>query len=99
MSEVRERSPVRYQPFGEEEILETLAVSEFKATCLAVLERVRGTGREVLVTKRGEPLARVLPPLPPAPPEDGTFGCMAGTAEEIEDIVEPLPEQEWEALQ
>jgi prevent-host-death family protein len=98
MSEIRERSPVPYEPFGEDDVLESLAVSEFKATCLAVLERVRGTGKAVLVTKRGEPLARILPPRPPVPPESGAFGCMAGTAEEIEDILEPLPEQDWEAL-
>jgi len=98
MSEVRERTPARYEPFGEEEHLETLAVSEFKATCLAVLGRVRATGKTVLVTKRGEPLARIIPPPLPTPPEDGTFGCMAGTAEELGDIVEPLPEKDWDAL-
>lgn len=38
-----------------------MAVSEFKARCLEVLERVRRRGEEVVVTKRGEPIARVVP--------------------------------------
>jgi len=40
-------------------------VSKFKATCLARLERVRRTGRPLLITKRGVPIAQVVPP-PPA---------------------------------
>jgi prevent-host-death family protein len=38
-----------------------MAISEFKARCLQVLERVRQRGSEVVVTKRGEPIARVVP--------------------------------------
>ncbi|HWF72630.1 MAG TPA: type II toxin-antitoxin system prevent-host-death family antitoxin [Solirubrobacteraceae bacterium] len=69
--------------------METVSVSVFKATCLAALERVRTTGRPLLVTKRGVPLAQVLPPPRPAP-EDAGYGVMRGTAEEIGDIVGPL---------
>jgi prevent-host-death family protein len=47
---------------------QTMSISKFKATCLAVLERVRATGQPVLVTKFGTPVAQVLPPTPPAPP-------------------------------
>jgi prevent-host-death family protein len=39
-----------------------IAVSRFKAECLGLLEDVRQTGEEIVVTKRGQPLARVLPP-------------------------------------
>ncbi|MEP7345043.1 MAG: type II toxin-antitoxin system Phd/YefM family antitoxin, partial [Gemmatimonadaceae bacterium] len=39
-----------------------ISISHFKATCLAVLEQVRRTGRPVLITKRGEPIAEVVPP-------------------------------------
>jgi prevent-host-death family protein len=74
-----------------------MPISKFKATCLAALERVRRTGRPLLVTKRGVPIAQVVP----APREEaarGAFGAMRGTAEELGDIVEPLPEEEWEVL-
>lgn len=40
----------------------SVAVSRFKAECLALLEDVRTSGEELVVTKRGVPLARVLPP-------------------------------------
>jgi prevent-host-death family protein len=79
-------------------LMEALSISRFKATCLAVLDRVRRTGEPVLVTKRGVPLAQVVPPPPPAPPEGGGFGCMRGTAREIGDLLEPLAEDDLDAL-
>ena len=38
-----------------------MAVSDFKARCLEVLERVRRRGDEIVLTKHGEPIARVTP--------------------------------------
>ena len=38
-----------------------IAVSTFKATCLGLLEEISETGEEIIVTKRGRPLARVQP--------------------------------------
>ncbi len=78
--------------------MESLAISKFKATCLAVLERVQKTGQPVLVTKRGVPVAQVVPPPTPAVSKNSAFGALAGTAWEIEDILEPLPAEDWEAL-
>lgn len=79
--------------------MEAVAISKFKATCLALLDRVRKTGQPILITKRGEPIAQVVPPPPPEPPKERTFGCMAGTARELGDIVEPLGEEDWEVFQ
>jgi prevent-host-death family protein len=76
--------------------VDTIAVSKFKATCLERLERVRRTGRPLLITKRGVPIAQVLPPPSPEPPASG-FGVMAGTVTELGDILAPLDE-DWEAL-
>lgn len=77
---------------------ESLSVSAFKATCLAVLERVRRTGRPVLITKYGQPLAQVLPPSLHAGTTDW-FGSMRDTARIRGDIVRPVAEPEdWEAL-
>jgi len=45
--------------------MEEIAISKFKATCLAVLENVRKTGKTVLVTRFGEPVAEVVPPRKP----------------------------------
>ena len=75
-----------------------MAISKFKATCLAVLERVRKTRKPVLVTRRGEPIAEVAPPPPPAKPKK-FVGSMVGTGRIVGDIVSPVSEEaEWEAL-
>lgn len=41
--------------------METISISKFKATCLAVLERVRKTGEPIQVTKFGKPVAAIVP--------------------------------------
>lgn len=79
--------------------METIAISKFKATCLSLLDRVQKTGEPLLITKRGKPIAQVLPPPPPEQPKESGFGCMAGTAEILGDIVEPLGEEDWEVYQ
>lgn len=40
---------------------QTIAISDFKARCLELLEGVRQRGEEIIVTKRGEAIARVTP--------------------------------------
>jgi prevent-host-death family protein len=78
--------------------METMAVSKFKATCLAVLQRVRKTGRPVRITRFGKPVADVVPPRPAAA-EDDWIGCMVGRAETTGDLVAPvLGAEEWQAL-
>jgi len=38
-----------------------LAAGEFKATCLALMDEVAATGREFIITKRGKPVAKLVP--------------------------------------
>ena len=78
--------------------MEEIAISKFKATCLGVLERVRRTGKPVLVTRFGAPVAAVV--APPAPPRDARWlGAMAGTGSIQGDIVSPAAEEtDWDAL-
>jgi prevent-host-death family protein len=78
--------------------MQELSISKFKAICLSILEKVRRTGEGVLITRRGEPIAQVLPPPPPGDSKGDLFGCMKGTARELADIVEPLGEEDWEVL-
>jgi prevent-host-death family protein len=42
--------------------MQEIAISKFKATCLAVLEQVRKSGQPILVTRFGKPVARIEPP-------------------------------------
>lgn len=67
---------------------ETIAISEFKATCLAVLERVRRTGTSIVVTKRGEPVAQINPPSTSSTGE-AWLGSMAGSATMTDDLIAP----------
>lgn len=72
-------------------------MSEFKATCLALLQKVRRTGKPLLITRRGEPIAQVLPP-PPAARSTDWLGCMKDTGRILGDIVSPVMEEsDWEA--
>ena len=68
--------------------METMAISEFKAKCLAVLERVRKTGQPVRITRRGEPVAQIVPPT--SPEDIGEWlGCMRDSGEICGDVVTP----------
>lgn len=40
---------------------QTVMASEFKKHCLALLDRVAETGTPIVVTKRGRPIARLVP--------------------------------------
>ncbi|HEY5283148.1 MAG TPA: type II toxin-antitoxin system Phd/YefM family antitoxin [Polyangia bacterium] len=75
----------------------SIQVSEFKATCLAVIERVRKTGQSVRITKHGVPVAELVPSQPQAKGKrQGFLGSLRGTAGLAGDIVSPvLTEDEW----
>src|SRR5260370_34747706 len=78
--------------------MEEIAISKFKATCLSVLENVRKTGKTVLVTRFGEPVAEVVPPHASNKTKHWV-GSLAGTGEIRGDIVSPASdEDDWEAL-
>jgi prevent-host-death family protein len=46
----------------------SIAAGEFKARCLALLDRVAATGEPLVVTKRGRPVARLVPARAPGQP-------------------------------
>ena len=75
--------------------MEAMAISKFKATCLAVLERVRRTRKPVLVTRFGKPMAEV------GPPSAATrrLGSLAGSVRVRGNIVSPATRaRDWKAL-
>jgi prevent-host-death family protein len=78
--------------------MEEIAISEFKAKCLAVLERVRKTRRPVRITRHGAPVAEVIPPS--SVQERSTWiGSMKDSVEILGDIISPANEEsEWEVL-
>ena len=79
----------------------TLAAGEFKATCLKLMDEVAVTGKSITITKRGKPLARLVP-VEKTRPGKG-FGALAGTVEIHGDIVSSLgiysdPSAKWMAV-
>ena len=83
--------------YGKLTTMETVSISRFKATCLELLKKVRRTGRPILITKRGEPVAQVVPPTVPRT-ERRWLGSARGTGQIVGDIVSPIAEDDWEAL-
>ncbi len=65
-----------------------IAISKFKATCLAVLEEVRRTGAPVRVTRFGRPVAEVVPPR--VTKTSSWLGCMKDKLEVVGDISGPV---------
>lgn len=78
--------------------MEEVAISEFKAKCLALLEQVRKTKKPIRVTRFGKPVAEVVPPGPTAGEADW-LGSLADSMEILGDVVSPVIEEtDWEAL-
>ncbi|MBV9770120.1 MAG: type II toxin-antitoxin system prevent-host-death family antitoxin [Bryobacterales bacterium] len=72
---------------------EEIAAGEFKAKCLRVLDEVQRQHKQVVITKRGKPVAKLVP----VSDRPATFiGSMKGTMEIIGDIVTPI-DVKWEA--
>ena len=70
---------------------------KFKATCLAVLERARKTGKPILQTRFGRPVARIEPPAD-QPTTQIRFGTSAAPMTINRDIVGPISDiADWEA--
>jgi len=81
--------------------MQTMPAGEFKAKCLAVMAEVNATGQPVLVTKRGKPLARILPFQEPEEKEspESIFGCLRGMATITGDIESSMfTDEEWEQM-
>jgi prevent-host-death family protein len=77
--------------------MKEIAISEFKAKCLGILEEVRKTRKPIRVTRFGKPVAEVVPPTPEQQPKNW-LGCMAGTGVILGDIVGPTGSlEDWEA--
>jgi prevent-host-death family protein len=67
---------------------ESVAAAEFKARCLELMDRVRETGSEYVVTKHGVPVAKLVPYRPPR--RQSFFGSMKGTLLKFERPFDPI---------
>lgn len=71
----------------------TIPAGEFKAKCLQLMDEVQRTGEEIIITKRGKPVARLRAA---APPRQTIFGRMKGTITYMGDVISPTG-VEWDA--
>lgn len=78
--------------------MKEVAISEFKAKCLSMLEEVRKTKKPIRITRRGKPVAEVMP-VAPSKAKTDWLGSMAGEIKILGDIVSPVIDlEEIEAL-
>jgi prevent-host-death family protein len=76
--------------------MKTMAAGQFKARCLKVMDEVRSTREPVVITKKGRPVAKLVPA---DGQPDNVFGCMRGEVEIVGDIVpSAVPLEDWEIL-
>lgn len=72
----------------------TYKASEFKAKCLKIMDEVAETGERVVITKRGVPVAELIPA---REQRKSMFGAMRGMITYKDDIISPI-DVEWDAM-
>ena len=73
--------------------MKTIAAAKFKAQCLRIMDEVHDRRESVLITKKGRPVAKLVPA--DAPPKN-IFGALKGVIEIVGDIESPVdPISDW----
>jgi prevent-host-death family protein len=73
-----------------------MAAGSFKANCLAVMDEVQAKHETVVITKRGKPVAKLVPLNTET---DETYNFLAGKGTITGDIVSPaISPEEWGEL-
>ena len=71
-----------------------IAAGEFKAKCLHLMDKVNEDHEEIIISKRGRPVAKLIPI--ESVPKKSIFGLLKGTVTKEINIVEPTGEK-WNA--
>jgi prevent-host-death family protein len=69
-----------------------VAAADFKANCLRLMDEVAQQRRPIIITKRGKPVAKLVPV--EEKPID-LFGRMAGSIKICGDIIGPIEDAGW----
>jgi prevent-host-death family protein len=71
----------------------TIPAGEFKVHCLAIMDEVQAKRQAVVITKRGKPVAKLIPA---ETEKDDIFGFFKGKIKVTGDVVSPaLTPEEW----
>ncbi|HZC25279.1 MAG TPA: type II toxin-antitoxin system Phd/YefM family antitoxin [Candidatus Binatia bacterium] len=73
--------------------MKKIAAAVFKARCLTLMEDVRSTKQPLLITKRGKPVAKLVPA---DEPKDDFIGRLKGVFEVVGNLEDDAPEP-WES--
>jgi len=73
--------------------MKTISAAAFKAQCLTLMDDVRSTKRPLLITKRGKPVAKLVPV---EEPKDDFIGRLKGVFEVVGELDDDSPEP-WES--
>lgn len=76
--------------------MKTMTISEFKSKCIAVLKEARRSGKALVVTWRGEPIARIEPMRGTRKTRE--LGVFRGRMTLVGDIVQVDTTNDWEAI-
>lgn len=75
-----------------------MPAGQFKTHCLSVIDEVYNRGEEVVITKHGKPMARLIPLDEMKKAPDEIFGFMQGKMKIIGDIISPVhPIEDWDS--
>ena len=79
-----------------------MAAGEFKAKCLRIMDELNETGRPLVVTKRGEPVVKIVPIRNGKKKKDNFFGRLKGVIEIVgdpDDLIKPVfPLEDYDML-
>ncbi len=71
-----------------------VAISEFKAKCLEIIDNLQSDREPIVITKRDKPVARVVPL---DNEKVSLFGIFKSKGKITGDIISPI-EEKWDAL-
>jgi len=87
------KKPFRDGRRSDPALRDMLSAADFKARCLTLMDRVRETGVEYVITKHGQPVAKLVPYT--AAQQTPVFGALKGTVLKYERPFDALDE-EWD---
>jgi prevent-host-death family protein len=70
--------------------MKTMPAGKFKTHCLSVIDEVYDKHEEVIITKHGKPMAKLVPLEEATEKPESLFGAMRGQFEIVGDIVGPI---------
>ncbi len=73
-----------------------ISAVKFRSNCFKILDQIKLTHKEVIITKRGKPVAKLVHIVQPNE-KDPLLGSMEGLVETLGDLTEPVIDSDaWE---